>query len=264
MPARILIIEDHPANLDLMTYLLRAFGHDPITAPDGEQGLAVARRENPDLIVCDIQLPGIDGHAVARAAKAEPALRTIPLVAVTAFAMVGDRDRVLASGFDAYISKPIDPETFLPHIEAFLPPNQRSGRVAFAISPSANRGTILVVDGESVNPGLERSILEPLGYVVNTAGGMAEALQLAHEIPPDVILSDLSMPGGSGFDFIRAVKADGTLKDVPFIFVASTHSNENARARGLALGAARFLFRPVEPQALVAEIETCVAERKRA
>lgn len=269
MPARILIIEDNPANLELMTYLLRAFGHVSLTTSNGEQGLAVARRENPDLIVCDIQLPGIDGHAVARAAKAEQALRAIPLVAVTAFAMVGDRDKVLASGFDGYISKPIDPETFLTHIEAFLRPDQRSSRVA---SPTSiqhatplrrNHGTILVVDDQSVNLSLNRSIFEPLGYVVIIAGGMAEALRLAHETPPDVILSDLSMSGGNGFDFIRAIKADERLKDVPFVFVTSTHCNENARAKGLALGAVRFLFRPIEPEALLAEIETCVAERKR-
>jgi two-component system, cell cycle response regulator len=270
MPARILVIEDNPANLELMTYLLRAFGHVPLTAHDGEQGLAVARREKPDLIVCDIQLPGMDGHAVAREAKAEQALRPIPLVAVTAFAMVGDRDRVLASGFDAYISKPIDPETFLAHIEAFLRPDQHSGGVASAASPQSsvpfgtNQKAILVVDDQSVNLSLKRSILEPLGYIVITAGGMAEALKVAHATPPDVIVSDLSMSGGSGFDFIRVAKADALLKDIPFIFVTSTHCNESARAKGLALGAARFLFRPIEPQALLAEIETCLAERKRA
>src|SRR6266704_794964 len=126
MPSRILIIEDNPANLELMTYLLKAFGHVPLTAQDGEEGLAAARREKPDLIVCDIQLPGLDGHAVARAIKAEAALGAIPLVAVTAFAMVGDRDKVLASGFDVYIPKPIAPEKFVGQIESFLPVIQRS------------------------------------------------------------------------------------------------------------------------------------------
>src|SRR5258708_7169802 len=120
MSSRILIIEDNPANLELMTYLLKAFGHVPLTAQDGEEGLATARRQKPDLIVCDIQLPGMNGHAVAREVKADPALRGIPLVAVTAFAMVGDRDKVLASGFDGYISKPIDPETFVAQVETFL------------------------------------------------------------------------------------------------------------------------------------------------
>jgi two-component system cell cycle response regulator len=128
MPARILIIEDNPTSLELMTYLLNAYGHTRFTARDGAEGLAVARREKPDLIVCDIQLPGMDGHEVAREIKASAELRDIPLVAVTAFAMVGDRDRIMAGGFDGYISKPIDPETFVTQVEAFLRGDQRSGR----------------------------------------------------------------------------------------------------------------------------------------
>jgi CheY-like chemotaxis protein len=118
--ARLLIIEDHADNLELMRYLLTAFGHQPVAAMDGLAGLAAAARERPDLILCDLQLPGVDGLEVARRLKADAALRPVPLVAVTALAMVGDRERILAAGFDGYISKPIVPETFVPQIEAFL------------------------------------------------------------------------------------------------------------------------------------------------
>src|SRR5437660_1050475 len=100
MAARILVIEDNKANLDLMTYLLQAFGHTPLTAQDGEEGLEAVRREVPDLIICDVQLPKMDGYEVARWLKSHPTLRTIPLVAVTALAMVGDRDKMLTAGFD--------------------------------------------------------------------------------------------------------------------------------------------------------------------
>jgi two-component system, cell cycle response regulator len=269
MPARILIIEDNPANLDLMIYLLKAFGHVPLTAPDGEQGLATGRREKPDMIVCDIQLPGMDGRAVARAVKADAVLRAIPLIAVTAFAMVGDRDKVLASGFDGYISKPIDPETFVAQVEAFLRPDQHSSRIAPAVSKGSvipaktKHGTILAVDDRPINLSLKRSILEPMGYAVLTAQGMAEALEIARATPPDLIVSDLSMSDGNGFDFIKVVKAEAQLQDVPFIFLTSTHCNETARAKGLALGATRFLFRPIEPQDLLAEIEACLRAVKK-
>src|SRR6266513_5587326 len=100
MPARILIVEDNPANLELMSYLLTAFDHVPLSAQSGEQGLMLAYQEKPDLIICDIQLPGMDGYSYARQVKTQTALRAVPLVAVTALAMVGDRDKVLASGFD--------------------------------------------------------------------------------------------------------------------------------------------------------------------
>jgi CheY-like chemotaxis protein len=124
--ARILVIEDNPTNLQLIIYLLQAFGHTPLEAMDGETGLELVRRETPDLVLCDIHLPGIDGFAVAQALKAEPAHRAMPLVAVTALAMVGDRDRILAAGFDGYITKPIAPETFIGQVEAFLPSAARS------------------------------------------------------------------------------------------------------------------------------------------
>ena len=119
--ARILIIEDNPTNLQLMVYLLEAFGHTPLEAMDGETGLELVRRESPELILCDIHLPSLDGFGVARQLKSQPGLRAIPLIAVTALAMVGDRDRILSAGFDGYIAKPIAPETFVAQVEAFLP-----------------------------------------------------------------------------------------------------------------------------------------------
>lgn len=120
MATRILVIEDNPANMELVRYVLEAFGYAVSAAADGEIGLELARAEPPDLVVCDLQLPGIGGIEVARRLRAQPALARVPLVAVTAYAMVGDRERVLASGFDGYIAKPIDPQTFVPLIAAFL------------------------------------------------------------------------------------------------------------------------------------------------
>jgi CheY-like chemotaxis protein len=120
MPARILIIEDNPESLELMVYLLNAFGHKPFKAIDGREGLEMMRRERPDLVLCDLQVPGIDGYGVARQVRIDPQLQNLPLVAVTASAMPSDRDKVLAAGFDGYISKPIAPEDFVSQIESFL------------------------------------------------------------------------------------------------------------------------------------------------
>jgi CheY-like chemotaxis protein len=118
--ARILVIEDNPANLDLMVYLLNAFGHTPLAATDGEEGIALIQHETPHLIICDIQLPKLSGYDIVKWLKADPTLRAIPILAVTAYAMVGDRDKVLAAGFDGYFTKPIQPETFIPQVESFL------------------------------------------------------------------------------------------------------------------------------------------------
>lgn len=116
---RILVIEDNPANLELMTYLLNAFGHTTTTATDGEEGVEAALRIMPDLILCDMAMPRLDGYGVAMRLKKYRRLEGIPLIAVTASAMVGDRDKVLASGFDGYITKPITPETFVAEVESY-------------------------------------------------------------------------------------------------------------------------------------------------
>jgi CheY-like chemotaxis protein len=120
MSARILVIEDNTANLALMVYLLGAFGHIAVCARDGEEGLRAAAQVKPDLILCDVDLPKLDGYEVVRRLKSDPECCSIPTVAVTALAMVGDRDRVLRAGFDGYLPKPIDPEALVHQINGFV------------------------------------------------------------------------------------------------------------------------------------------------
>jgi two-component system, cell cycle response regulator len=267
--ARILIIEDNPTNLDLMSYLLTAFGHTTLAAHDGAEGLETARRQAPDLIVCDVQLPLLDGYEVARWLKSDAAMRATPLVAVTALAMVGDRDRVLAAGFDGYIAKPIAPETFVGQVEAFLTskqhsmPQQQASVHMPATTPSVARrsGVILAVDNVAANRELLRSIFEPFGYTVHLAHNISRALELARWERPDIIISDLHMPDGSGFDFIKIVKTDPVLWSVPFVFLSATAKQAADDQRGLGLGAIRFIRRPIEPQQLLAEIEACLGRK---
>lgn len=120
MSARVLIIEDNATNMELMVYLLKAFGYEPLLAGDGEVGIMVAQQQLPNLIICDVHLPKLDGYGVVAVIKNDPVLSAIPVIAVTALAMVGDREKLLASGFSGYIEKPIEPETFVSQIEAFL------------------------------------------------------------------------------------------------------------------------------------------------
>jgi two-component system, cell cycle response regulator DivK len=127
MPARILIIEDDPASLELVKYLLDTAGYATLTATDGGAGLALALSANPDLVICDLQMPIMTGYEVVRHLQGGPTWRRVPLVAVSAFSMPGDRETALAAGFDAYHSKPIVPETFVRDIEKLLPPGARSG-----------------------------------------------------------------------------------------------------------------------------------------
>src|SRR6185369_6981940 len=118
--ARILVVEDNAANLKLATFLLESAGHAVISAPDAEVGLALARDEQPSLILMDIQLPGMDGLEAIALLKRDVVTRDIPVIALTALAMKGDEERIRAAGCDGYIAKPIAYKEFLATIATRL------------------------------------------------------------------------------------------------------------------------------------------------
>ena len=120
--ARILIIEDDAPSRQLAEYLLSHAGHEVITADNGLLGLLRALTEAPELILCDLQIPQLDGYQLLERLRADRRWRRVPLVALTAFSMIGDRERILEAGFDGYLSKPITPEGFAGEVARFLTP----------------------------------------------------------------------------------------------------------------------------------------------
>jgi len=122
--ARILIVEDNPKNLKLIRDLLQFKGYQTIEADSAEAGIELAREQHPTLILMDIQLPGIDGREAMKVLKADARTQQIPIIALTASAMKGDRERLLAEGFDGYIPKPIDIKAFPEQLESFLSERQ--------------------------------------------------------------------------------------------------------------------------------------------
>jgi CheY-like chemotaxis protein len=168
MKPRVLLVEDNIPNRDLVRYLLEANGYACSEAHDGETALEMASGSRPDIVICDLQLPGMDGFDVLRGLRALPALIGVPVVAVTAYAMVGDRERILAAGFDGYISKPIDPRTFADEIAGYLRPGklaQDAGRAA----PHQSGKRILVVDDRLSNRELLVTVVGYYGHTVDTA-----------------------------------------------------------------------------------------------
>jgi two-component system cell cycle response regulator DivK len=120
MKHTILLIEDNEQNLYLTTFLLEQNGFKVVPARSGPEGMILAGQARFDLIILDIQLPKMDGYTVARELRKNPALEDVPIVAVTSYAMVGDRERALEAGCSGYIEKPIDPDTFKGEIEKHL------------------------------------------------------------------------------------------------------------------------------------------------
>lgn len=130
MSAHILIVEDNVANRELVAYLFHSAGYTPDIARDGMEALEKARAHPPDLILADLNMPRLDGYGLLAEIRADAVLREVPILAVTALAMVGDRSRVLESGFDGYVTKPIDPENLVASVEEFLPASKRHARTA--------------------------------------------------------------------------------------------------------------------------------------
>ncbi len=276
MPARILIIEDQLTNLELMNYLLHVHGYALLTARDGVEGIEIASREKPDLIICDIQMPQMDGYEVARSLNGAAERLHVPLVAVTALAMVGDRDRILSAGFNGYIAKPITPQTFVEEVEAFLRPEQRSHKRIetsdtdrerggphvsdVEAARGEHRGTILLVDNSPGNLELFRSILEPSGYRTTSATSGREALSLARRERPDLILSDVNMPDGSGPELVEALTADSELCSIP-VCLTSNSTPQEAMHKFKLSGRVRFLRRPFDVSVVLSEVEACLRAR---
>jgi len=255
-----------------MAYLLAAFGHQALEAHEGAEGIEMARREKPDLILLDIHMPRMDGYEVARHLSADPECSQIPIVAVTALAMVGDREKILASGFSGYIAKPLDPEAFSTQVQGFLgaghaPAIPRGVHTekqtsTATTSPRKKLAVVLFVDNMQTNIDLVRSTLEPSGYEVFAALSAEEGLDLAQRTKPDLIVSDVHMPHQDGYEFMRMVQADPALSKIPFVFLSSSVWSTREQERALVRGATKFISRPIEPQMLLEQLKDCMPERK--
>jgi two-component system, cell cycle response regulator len=264
MGGRILVVEDTPHNLELMTYLLEAHGHTVTAALTGEQGIELATQTRPDLIVMDLQLPGIDGYQALAAVRSAAGLTAVPVVAVTSFAMVGDRDRALEAGFDDYLTKPIDPETFTADVDLRLPERLRGAlRVRPTPAPGGttepaksdrpelieqDAADILVVDDSATNQTLLRSVLEPYGYQVRTAHTVEEAVAELEQRGPDLVLCDVQVSHRRGGDLLSYLRAVPALAQVPFAFLTATAESQDLIEFD---GTVNVIRQPIEPAALI-------------
>jgi two-component system cell cycle response regulator len=227
--ARILIIEDTPANVELMRSLLGAHGHAPLVATDGAAGVEMARRERPDLVLCDLRLPGLDGYGVAAALRGDPLLAGLPLVAMSALDEGGERERLLAAGFNGYIAKPIEPDSFVAELEAFLP-------------QPAQVPTLLLVDDDRFMLDLLADVLAADGYRILRAGSGEEALELLAQHRVQLLVCDQCMPGLSGTEVAARAR---TLQPHTWRIILSAQEEAGPIAAALADGSVdRYQVKP--------------------
>ncbi len=279
MCARVLVVDDDPVNADLIGYLLRAFGHDAILALGGEEALTAAAAQVPDLVLCDIQMPVVDGYAVLHHLRDDRRFDDTQIVGVTALAMVGDREKVLSAGFDGYLAKPIAPETFVDEVQKYLPagdglkPVSKGGSkflpsVATGFSPSPRptfrSGYVLVVDDNEANVQLLRHLITSLGVEVRAARSVADALRLARAALPMLIISDIHMPEQDGIALLEAAKSDAALSAIAFLLISASAPSVEEQHRALAAGADAMLLRPIDPEVLLEHLTRFLPEEPEA
>ncbi|MBI4822464.1 MAG: response regulator [Deltaproteobacteria bacterium] len=230
MNRRVLVIEDNEQSLYLTTYILERDGFEVLSARDGLAGLELAKAERPDAVLLDIQLPGMDGYEVARTLRQIEPLANTPILAITACAMEGDRERAIEAGCDAHLEKPLNPEEFVREVARFL-----------GVAPAKK---ILVIDDRDENRQQVRALFPTGGFRLMEASNGRDALALARRTPPDLVISDVLMPVMDGFTLCREWQQDPNLKPIPFVFFTGTYGDELDREHGLALGASAYLVRP--------------------
>ncbi len=275
MPARILIIEDNQANMDLVTYLLQAFGHQPLCASDGAMGVEMALRELPDLILCDLHLPKIDGLGVVARLRAEPSTRHIPILAASALPVTDGCAALRRAGFTGCLPKSLEPDVLLPSLESFLPAHLRVGAMPAPAAPATaatapaaaaappspgaapgGRARVLLLDAAPENAGLVAAILEHTGYAVSKASNPMDAGVLLDGHSFDLVLCELGLLEAGRLSFLS-----DALEMAPGLPVLLIRPDDEDDLGSLGAGRrCRMLSHPIEPQQLVAAIDALLAK----
>ena len=247
MAKTVLIVEDNELNMKLFHDLLEASGYETVQTRNGLEAIDLARAHRPDLILMDIQLPEVSGLEVTKWLKEDDDLRSIPVIAVTAFAMKGDEERIRQGGCEAYISKPISVPHFIETVKSYL----------------GDADPSVCCDDDRAYPRRRRhprpmSSCSKRGwraeyFEVLTAMNGAEAIDICERGQCDVVLLDVMMPGMDGFEVCRRLKADPRTAHIPVVMITALDQPSD-RVAGLEAGADDFLTKPVNDLALMTRV----------
>jgi len=272
--AKILVIEDNPANMKLATLLLNHVGYTVSCAVDAETGLTMARRENPDLILMDIQLPGMDGLAATELLKRDAATADIPVIALTAMAMKEDQEKTRVAGCDAYIAKPLRYQELYAAINKLLsnettdknekpfPPavaylsNAESASTLPSFDVALHKGRlILVAEDNEMNQKLILRQLALLGFAANVAANGRRALERWQTGKYALLITDLQMPEMDGYQLAAAIRqSEQDTRRAPIIaLTANAFKGEADRCR--LLGMDDYLGKPLQLSDLKTTLE---------
>ena len=248
----ILVIEDDELNKKLLRGLLSLGKYRVLEAVNAEIAIDLLREQKPDLILMDIQLPGMDGLSATRIIKGNPDLKDIDIVALTSFAMEGDEQKAIDAGCNGYITKPIETRSFLERISRFLTNDEIEEQ---SQNKTGSRPRILIVDDQPVNIKLLAAQIPADKYEIIKARNGIEALEKTEKALPDLILLDILMQEMNGYEVTRRLKNDPKTAHIPIILITALDDSDN-RVKGLEAGAEEFLSKPVNSVELIARIKS--------
>jgi two-component system cell cycle response regulator len=246
---RILVVDDNPTNLKLVSDVLECEGYEILKAADAEEAQEILQRVLPDLVLMDIALPGMDGLTLTRKLKADARTQHLVVVALTAFAMKGDEQKALDAGCSGYITKPVDTRALPILVAGYLPPAAPK-----APKPGLN---ILVIEDTPSDLKLAQHVLIGAGHNVSGAEAAEQALLAVKQNKPQVILLDLILPGIDGLALARLLKADPETRDIHIVAVTS-FPERFPKAKALAAGCDAYLVKPLSTRSLPGQLEDVV------
>ena len=259
--AQIIIIEEEPSNLELMSHLLEITGHSVTTAMDSDEGWELVRWMVPDLVILGVHTPMADSQEVARAIKNDPGLSHIPLLSVISRQPADKEADPQGMDFDGYIREPINPQLFTSDIENFLDTDPRKASVksrGFRQLPATDdakfnrdRAKILVVDDHEFNRKFLAILLERAGYLVLDAPDGAQALEVVRQEQIALVISDILMPVMDGIEFANRLHADSAIAHIPIIFYTATYRASEVQALARTCGVTMVFAKPAEAKLLL-------------
>ncbi|HAJ56801.1 MAG TPA: hypothetical protein DCL35_03405 [Candidatus Omnitrophica bacterium] len=241
MKKKVLVIDDEADIREIVRIFLIDEGYEVIEAENGQEGILRAQQMQPDLIVLDIMMPGINGFEVAKHLKDDPNTQNIPIVILSVLA----QDSQYRQGIMDYISKPFRQEELVNIVR----------NIFEKVEGKAGKKTVLVVDDDPDIVDIISICLKDNHIIPEKAYNGPEALEKAKNKAPDLILLDINMPGMNGFEVIKHLKEDKATCDIPVVVLTGTYISEDDKKHGLTLGVAKYLTKPFSADDLVKEIK---------
>jgi PAS domain S-box-containing protein len=269
--ARILIAEDYPDIRNILSLLLSSSGYEIIEAENGRAAVDKALSEQPDLILMDMSMPVLSGWEATRLIKAEPKTSHIPVIALTAHALKGDRERAWEAGCDGFITKPIDNELLEHTIEQILAPDETTQEqdgqapAEMAVAETTKRSTdkllnihnqhILIIDADNSSADFISAELRARGYRTSVVDSREHAVALMEIERFDLVICEVEMSDSTGYEITEQIKQNSLMPFTPVILVTE---GEIDWERGLEAGADDFLAKPINPSKLLVRVRSLV------